>query len=105
MGDSEIHSQQHFRALTRQRGKCGRSQCVLYNNLKDFKGGPNWIGGNYGAAKNPITSLQGLPMHIGGNLDIIVNPGEGHYFTRAEVLRTCNVQGEVWSRPEERKFM
>jgi len=75
------------------------------NNLKDFRGGPKWVGGDYRAAKNPIVSLQGLPIHIGGNLDIVVNPGEGHYFTRAEVLRVSNVRGEVWSRPEERKFM
>lgn len=75
------------------------------NDIHDFRGGPRNVLGDYSAGSNPIVSLQGLPIHIGGNLDIAINPGEGHHFTKEEVLRVSNVRGQVWSRREDRKFM
>jgi hypothetical protein len=48
---------------------------VRFCELKNFVGGPQQVGGNYWGRRNTITSLEGLPDHIPGELDFSLTPG------------------------------
>lgn len=48
---------------------------VRFCNLKNFVGGPQKVGANYWGRRNDVTSLEGLPDHIPGELDFELTPG------------------------------
>lgn len=55
--------------------KVGGEVDVRFCELKNFVGGPQQVGHNYWGRRNPITSLEGLPDLIPGELDFELTPG------------------------------
>jgi hypothetical protein len=55
--------------------KVGGEVDVRFCNLKNFVGGPQQVHGNYWGRRNQITSLEGIPDLIPGELDFELTPG------------------------------
>ena len=65
-----------------------------YNKLKDLKGGPEYVAGDYMCNNNNLTSLEGLPKTIGGNFDCS-NQKSGKEFNENDILKVCKVKGKI----------
>ena len=80
---------------TLERGpeKVTRDYICSHNKLKSFKGFPvKDKVNNIDASYNEIDSLEGLPKHITGNLNIQHNKRQ---FTEEEILAVCDVDGKI----------
>lgn len=77
-GDFAIHNAPNLTTLEGSPDSCGgffevtgdhENSPTSYPDIKDLRGGPKFVGGDYFVRRVPITSLEGAPESCGGRFD------------------------------------
>jgi len=74
-------------------GKVYGSFSCSYNQLRDLKGAPEYVGKDFFCSYNQLVNLEGAPKYVGR--DFFIN-GNLKKFTEEEIRKVVEVKGDVY---------